>query len=193
MSDTLAKRREEAQAAIARLASFEVSTLEHEQGAVQLQRMVRDKVKEIDGERSGKKAPHLEAATAVDADYMPVIKLWKQVDAILGKKLSNAETKRLTAEREAREAAVAAAEAGNTAECSAALATVAASVETARPDGRVVTLGWECTLIDEALVPREFLTFDQRKADAYCKENKNCTTLSVPGLRFEWRAKVRSK
>lgn len=192
MSD-LIKRREEAQAAISKLASFEVLTLEHEQTCVDLQRMVREKVKVIDAEREVTKRPHLDAGAAVDAEYMPVIKLWRQLQLVLGKKLSDAETKRLTAERTAREAAVLAAEAGNTQECTTALATLATTVETARPDGRVVTLGWECTVLDESLIPREFLSFDQKKADAYCAQHKGQVSLSVPGLRFEWRAKVRSK
>ncbi len=145
---------------------------------------VAELVKAVDSARTAETRPHLDAKAAVDAKYQPTLKVLKECQKVIHEKLAAPLQEQHRREHEARLALQASvAEAGGTARVDESTLVVAHG----REDGRLElpeTLRQTSTLtfrvVDEALVPREYLSVDEGKVDAEIERTHGAC--KIPGI-----------
>lgn len=154
---------------------------------------LRTKVRAIKDElvtlRQGAAQPWKKVATTIEAMFRPGIQAAEQIEADFRLKLESYQVAKLTAEREAREAATAAAQADDS---GALVAALQASTDLAAraPDGGRTSVRWTVKRIAQDLLPDEYWTPDVAKIEAIAKAHKGDDPPVVPGVIFEQAVSV---
>lgn len=187
----LSNKQETANQALCKLDATPCETPEQESFFSELLGMVQREIKELEKERTELTVPLLDAKRQVDEQFKPATTAWEAVKDLVKKKLGAAQTKRLQAAQQARKDAEDAAVMGDT---QGVLAAMARIPEASKPEGLTVQFEWQASVVDQYQVPREFLEISLGAVKAYCKAHTKSEEIpSVPGLKFEKRATVRSK
>ncbi len=131
-------------------------------------------------------------ATTIEEMFRPAIRAAEAIEADFRAKLEAYQVAKVKAEREAREAAAKAANAGDDGAMLEALTTSAALAQRT-PDGGRVALRWTVKRITADLLPAEWWTPDVAKIEAVAKAHKGEEPPVIPGVVFEQVASVAVK
>lgn len=183
-------RKAEAATALSALHTVPCATPEQEAQFRQVMDYAHKIVKELDAEYTQLLAPvkqaYKQTESELKAEFKAPTDAFEAVKALCKEKIGAFHTEQRRLADAAKEAALLAAEAGETAACAAALAAV--PVET---HGSFV---WEAHIIDQFQVPREWLEVSTGLVKAHCKAHAKSDYIPpVPGLAFKRVAVVRAK
>lgn len=174
---------------ITQLRGYLVETDDDLEYVGQLVRSAKERWKELEERRTAITKPINEALRQVNALFKPVQDPLKQVEVIIKSKIAAyTMAQRASQERAMRDAAAAI----QSGDVQAAAEHVAAIVPASVLAGVGVREVWTFRVVDESLVPREFLRVDEDKIKATIP--KGSDPLPIPGIEFvkEGRVAVRT-
>lgn len=139
--------------------------------------------------RTSATGPLYKATKTIEGWFAPYLGALTKMEALLKGGMGSYRLAQATKEREAREAAAQAADAGDGAALTEAL-TVATEAAQA-PAGRAsVGFEWRVHRVVPDLVPREWLIPDERRIAQFAKAHKGDDAPVIPGVIFERHAKI---
>ncbi len=138
--------------------------------------------------RQGAAQPWKKVAATIEEMFRPAIKAAEAIETDFRGKLEAYQAARLLAEREAREAATAAAMADDSEALVEALNESTALAQ--RPDGGRVAVRWVVKRIIADMLPDEYWCPDAAKIDAVAKAHKGDEPPVIPGVVFEQSVSV---
>jgi hypothetical protein len=184
----LAETEAQWRAGVAELAALQFETLEQEQWGGAKLKEVQALFNTYEAERTELTKPMNAQLREVNAAFKPVLSALEEAKSVLATKLSDAATARGRLAAAQREAAVLAAQAGDTAGCQQALAAIADDVKVA---GVATVWSWDYAVADFAVLSDAFKAVNDKTLKDLCKAFKDKETAPVvPGVTFTRSAKV---
>lgn len=151
---------------------------------VEMSRAVKGRLDDIDARRRSITDPLNRAKRATDDLFRPVLTRLREMHAALRARVSEYETNKAAAHREALEQAASAAQGGDTATATAALAIARDAAPSAPSSGLSLRSTWDWDVEDFEKIPREYLTVDKGALKIYLNNLPKGTEPDIPGLRF---------
>jgi hypothetical protein len=184
----LAERAKEGSTALEQLRAIPCETPQQKQMFADFLTKIRDIRSTLEEERTKITKPLLESKKQVDTLFKNADRPWEDCEKLTRSKIQTFDQavldRRLQAEAEAREAATP----------SEALRALQSAPEKVEVEGVGGGEEWEALVIDEAAIPREWLTIDWSKVKIHCREHKRSSVIpSVPGFEFKRKATVRAR
>ena len=183
---SLSRQREDADAALARLQTLPCSTQDEAEFFESILSKAHEKGKLLEAERQELTKPLQAQTKEIQDAFRTVERAYESLKALAKAKVSTYRTDLALAAEASRNLAIVAAQAGDIAACAVALSQVPEDVPTA--------FTWECGIVNQFDVPREFLEVSTSAIKQYLAKHKNSDTIpSVPGLNFSKKYTVRAK
>lgn len=178
LADDLETTRARYAASIEALRSFPCDTPADEQALAEILHRVKSTFAQRDAQRTSITRPLLAVKRAIDDLFRPVLTALEEAEQIIKGKLAAADAAR----REAQQKALAAAVSAPSYEHITAMAPVAPP-----PPGVSFRYRWEAVITDFDKVPREFMTVDASKTEAFAKPYSGSEAPPPPVTGLEWR------
>lgn len=162
--------------------NFDIASQEDLTFATELIQEAKSRAKKLDDQRQEITKPINLALRKVNDLFKPAITAFQQIESTLKRKIVVYDALQKRRAQEALEAAQQAAQAGESQALTQALATHDDAAQATKAQGLSAREAWTFRVTDPALVPREFLTVDEKALAAYARAKKG--TASVPGVEF---------
>lgn len=177
LETTLAPQRAEAERALVFIAKLDLSTQSNRDVAGKVLAEIRTRVATLETQRKDITGPILESKRKVDALFKPVVEFWQACDDALEPAL-------LAATKAAEQAQIKAlAVVAETSGQTDALTLTQAHTSAETPAGLDLRKTWTARIVDESLVPREYLCVDVDKIKRLVVAMKGEVT--IPGIAVE--------
>lgn len=170
----------EAEQALAEITGFEITDSESMKFAADVLAETKGNHKRLDDKRKEITQPINAALKATNALFKPALDFYKRCEAQIKAKMLQANQAAQVAAQAALQAAGAAATEGDTEGVSTAIAAHDDAVSLPAADGVQYRSTWKFNIVDEKLIPREFLTPDLKLIEGHVRHKKQAT--AIPGV-----------
>lgn len=171
----------QAEQALTQIRTFTIETKEDLEFAAEILTDTKQSIKRLDDKRKEITDPMNKALKAANALFKPAITFYEECERLIKSKIVEAHKKAEDAARIALESAGAAAVEGDAGALTTALQVHDAAVEFPAADGLQYRTSWKFEIMDEALIPREYMTPNLALIKGVVTHKKGAT--EIPGVR----------
>lgn len=159
--------------------AFTIINQEDQEFAAQVLREVKEKYTELEKKRTSITKPMNVALREVNNLFRPIKEALERGEKLLKRKIADYQLEQEQRNTAALQAAAAAAEPEEAQEALAEVEVVES------PKGVNVRYVWRAKIVNEDLLPREYLTPDVRKIEAHARDAGDAEPFAIPGVLFE--------